>query len=78
MKTITRVFLVIAALLFSLVVWGLFFNSNGVLETGYNALIKPVNETWATLSGSSDDMLPEWKIKNSDGLDQDANNQMGN
>jgi len=65
--------LVIAALVLSLVVWGLFFNQGGVLQTAYNALIEPVNRTWAAVSGSSEDLLPGWEIQNSDAVDEGGN-----
>lgn len=63
MKTIKRVFLVIATLVLIFILWGLFFNDGGILRTAYNALINPVNKTWQTITGDSSDsskLLPNW------------------
>lgn len=73
MKPITKVFLVIAALVLSLVIWGLFFNQGGVLQTAYNALVEPVNRTWEAVSGSTEPLLPEWTIQDANALDEDGN-----
>jgi hypothetical protein len=73
MKPITKVFIVIAALVLSLVIWGLFFNQDGVLQTAYNALIEPINRTWTAVSGSTEPLLPEWTIQDADGLDEEGN-----
>lgn len=77
MKPITKVFLVIAALVLALVVWGLFFNQGGMLETAYNAVISPVNKMWKNISGSEENLLPEWKIQSSDGVVDDNTDQTG-
>lgn len=61
MKTIKRVFLVIATLVLIFILWGLFFNDGGILRTAYNALTNPVNKTWQTITGdSSATLLPDW------------------
>lgn len=61
MKPIKKVFLVIATLVLCLVLWGLFFNDGGVLQTGWNAMVKPVNTTWQGIVGdSSSKILPEF------------------
>lgn len=61
MKTITKVFLVVATLVVVFLIWALFFNKNGVLQTGWNALISPVNSVWQKLSGDTNaKILPEW------------------
>lgn len=73
MKPITKVFLVIAALVLSLIIWGVFFNTGGVLETAYNALISPINATWQAVSGSTENLVPEWEIQSSDSLDDGTN-----
>ena len=77
MKPITKVFLVIAALVLALVVWGLFFNQGGVLETAYNAVISPVNKMWHSISGGEENLLPVWKIQSSDGVDDGNTDQTG-
>lgn len=61
MKTITKVFLVVATLVVVFLIWALFFNKNGVLQTGWNAMISPVNNVWQKLSGDSTaKLLPTW------------------
>lgn len=76
MKPITKVFLIIAALVVSLVIWGLFFNKGGVLQTSYNALVSPINNQWQTITGGTENILPTWTIKNSDNIDNGNNQQM--
>lgn len=80
MKPITKVFLIIAALVLSLVIWGLFFNDGGVLETGWNALVTPVNNTWKSITGGTEDLLPKFDDtgtgQDTKNLDVDGN--MGN
>lgn len=61
MKTIKRVFLVIAVLVLIFIGWGLFFNDGGILRTSYNSLANVVNSTWQTITGnSSAELLPDW------------------
>lgn len=61
MKTITKVFLVVATLVLIFLIWALFFNKDGVLQTGWNALISPVNNVWQNLTGDTTaELLPEW------------------
>lgn len=61
MKTITKVFFAVGTLLLIFLIWALFFNKDGVLQTGWNALISPVNKVWQQLSGdSSAKLLPTW------------------
>lgn len=61
MKTITKVFLVVATLVLIFLIWALFFNKDGVLQTGWNALISPVNNVWQDLTGDTTaELLPEW------------------
>lgn len=78
MKPITKVFLVIGALVLCLVVWGLFFNDGGVLQTAWNALVTPVNNTWSSITGQAGaKILPEFSAtgagKETNGLDVDGN-----
>lgn len=61
MKTITKVFLVVGTLVLIFLIWALFFNKDGVLQTGWNALISPVNNVWQNLTGDTTaELLPEW------------------
>lgn len=59
-KTVLKVFLVIALLVLIFVVWALFFNDNGILQTGYNSLVEPINDTWQKITGGSSKLLPTW------------------
>lgn len=74
MKPITKVFLVIGALVLSLVIWGLFFNGGGVLETGWNALVSPVNNTWGSITGQANaKILPTFAEAGVDGDKENLN-----
>lgn len=77
MKPITKVFLVIGALVLSLVIWGLFFNGGGVLETAWNALATPINNTWKSVTGGNTNILPQFKetgtASDTGSLDTDKN-----
>ena len=57
MKPITKVFLVIATLLVCLILWGLFFNTGGVFQSAYNAVITPINTGWKSITGSEDNLI---------------------
>ncbi len=61
MKMITKVFLVIAVLLICLILWALFLGGNGVLENAWNGIAGQVNETWQAITGTNNNVLPEWK-----------------
>lgn len=67
MKPMTKVFLVIAALVLIFLIWALFFNDGGVLQTAYNAMANGVNGVWQTVTGdSSAKLLPSWTDANVD------------
>lgn len=73
-KPIVTVFLIIAVLVFCLVIWGSFFNTGGVLETAWNAVVTPVNKTWQGVVGDTNaKLVPEMTIKNqkTDNLSED-------
>lgn len=81
MKPIIKVFLVIGALVLSLVVWGVVFNDGGVIQTAWNAMVTPINNTWASIVGDpTATILPTFEATgaggNTRGLDVDEN--MGN
>lgn len=57
-KTIGQVFGVIAILVLILIVWANFFNDDGILETGWNALVSPINNTWQKITGSNTNIIP--------------------
>lgn len=77
MKTITKVFLIVATLVLIFLIWALFFNKGGILQTGWNALIAPVNNVWQKLSGdSSAELLPTWDAVE-DGGAYDGSDSLG-
>jgi hypothetical protein len=56
-----KIFLIIGALVLAFLIWGLFFNTGGVLQTGWNSMAKSVNKTWDTVTGdSSAKILPSF------------------
>lgn len=67
MKMITKVFLVIAILLICLIVWALFLGGDGILQNGWNGIAGQVNETWHAVTGTNNDLLPEWHIDTVEG-----------
>lgn len=61
MKSIAKVFLVIGTLVLVFLVWALFFNDGGILQTSYNSLAGSVNGVWQKLTGDpSGKLLPTW------------------
>lgn len=73
MKTVTKVFLLIGTLMVILIVWQVFFNEGGVIRTGYNAVVTPINNIWSKATGSPDSVLiPAWddiQVNVEDGVD---------
>lgn len=57
MKPITKVFLVIATLVICLVIWGLFFNTGGIFQSAYNAIVTPINDMWKSVTGSEENLI---------------------
>ena len=57
MKPITKVFLVIGTLALALIIWGLFFNTGGVFQSVYNAMINPINTGWKAVTGGNDNLI---------------------
>lgn len=76
MKMITKVFLVIAILLICLIAWSLFLGDGGILQNGWNGIATSVNSTWKAITGSTDDVIPEW---NKDGTNNvtEGNDNLG-
>lgn len=61
MKNLKKIFLIIGVLFLIFIVWGLVFNDGGILKTGYNAIITPVNNTFSKVTGSTNNpLLPQW------------------
>lgn len=53
MNKVGRIFLIIGILVLAFLIWGLFFNDGGVLQTGWNSMANSVNNTWQTVTGDS-------------------------
>lgn len=69
MKPITKVFLVIGALLACFLVWELVFNDAGIIRTGYAAIADSVNGTWQDITGTDTNIIPE-EILSEETLDE--------
>lgn len=57
-KTVRKVFLIIGVLVLCLVIW-VFVFGNG-LKFLYNAIRAPFNNAWNAITGTSEELLPEW------------------
>ena len=58
MKRVHKVFLFVAVLVLVFLVWAGVFNDGGVFESVWNGIAGVVNNTWETVTGSSDGILP--------------------
>lgn len=59
--TIKKVFLIIALLVLIFLIWQLFFNEDGILVTGYNAMAHGINEQFQEATGDTKrQILPYW------------------
>lgn len=74
-KTIITVFIILACLLLAFVVWDLFFNDNGIIQTGYNAVAASVNNTWESIAGANSRLLPQWGSQSASTSSQKARKQ---
>lgn len=76
-KTVKTVFLLIGLLVLIFLIWQLFFNDNGILVTGYNALADGINGQWEKVAGQGKELLPNWGDTSADsngtGFDIDTN-----
>lgn len=76
-KTVKTVFLLIGLLVLIFLIWQLFFNDNGILVTGYNALANGINGQWEKVAGAGKTILPQWGNTSADsngtGFDIDTN-----
>ena len=61
MKPVTKVFLIIGALVLCLLVWVFVLGGGGVIETAYNAVRDTVNDIYTSVGGVGE-LLPEWDI----------------
>ena len=69
-KTVKTVFVLIGLLVLIFLIWQLFFNDNGILVTGYNALADGINGQWEKVAGQGQQILPQWG-----GTSADSNGQ---
>lgn len=74
--TIGKVFIIIGILVLGLILWLVFFSEGGVLQTGWNSVVAPVNNTWKKITGDEDSTLVptfdkayDGGYKGSEGLD---------
>ena len=68
-KTVKKVFIIIGALVLCLLVWSLFFTEDGILVTAYNGIASGVNGIWENISGSDDQLIPEWNVDSNSNAD---------
>ena len=65
-KTVKAVFLLIGLIVLIFLIWQLFFNDNGILVTGYNALADGVNGQFEKVAGAGQTLLPKWNQTSAD------------
>lgn len=60
-KGILRVFMIIGALVLGFLGWQIAFNDGGVVKTGWNAIVTPVNGVYEKITGNPNlPLLPSW------------------
>ena len=72
MKPVTKVFLILGALVLCVLVWVLVLGGDGVIESAYNAVATTVNEIYENAGGEGE-LLPEWDIGDDSPSVGDAN-----
>ena len=65
-KTVKSVFILIGLLVLIFLIWQLFFNDNGILVSGYNAVADGINGQWEKVAGSGKTLLPKWGSTSAD------------
>lgn len=60
-KTVKKVFLVIGVLVLCLVIW-VFVFGNGIRGI-YTAVKTPIDNAWKAVTGSNDNLLPDWDVE---------------
>lgn len=58
MKRVTKIFLAVGTLVAIFLIWALFFNDGGILESAWNGVAGVINNTWNTVTGGTDGILP--------------------
>lgn len=59
-KTVKKVFMLIGLLVIIFIAWQLTFNDGGILRTMYNSIANGINNQWAKVAGSDQELLPAW------------------
>ena len=59
-KTIITVIIVIGVLVLGLLIWNAVFSDGGVLESVWDGVVGPINETWKKITGSGTNLIPVW------------------
>lgn len=59
-KTVKKVFMLIGLLVIIFIAWQLVFNDGGILRTMYNSIANGINEQWAKVAGTGQELLPVW------------------
>ena len=62
-KTVKQVFIIIGALVACFLIWQLFFTSDGILVTAYNALADGINSQYAKIAGRGKTLIPKWNAE---------------
>lgn len=59
-KTVKKVFMLIGLLVIIFIAWQLIFNDGGILRTMYTNIANGINEQWAKVAGTGQELLPAW------------------
>ena len=59
-KTVTKVFLIIGALVLCFIAWTLVFGKSGGMKTAYNAMAEQINTGFKNLTGGTTNVIPTW------------------
>lgn len=75
MGKVGKIFIIIGVLVLAFLIWGLFFNTGGVLQTGWNSMANSVNNTWDRVTGdNSAKILPSFNDASVDTEGQNLEN----
>lgn len=58
MKPVTKVFMVIGALAFCMLIWSVVFNQGGLIGTAWDAVADSVNTKWQSMTGTDGEIVP--------------------
>ena len=59
-KTVKTVFKLLALLVAIFLIWQLFFNDGGILQSVYNGIAEGINGQYAKVAGDNKKILPVW------------------